>query len=66
MTERQLIIALAIISEFQAKNKLNSEKCYFEQSKPLEIKMELAEHQELENIKTYLTDVLQDISTLVN
>lgn len=61
MTERQLIILRAIVEKVKDNSVLNSDLCHFEQKRPLDLPMELAEYRELDAILQYIDDVLEDI-----
>lgn len=66
MNERQLIILQTIIKQVKAKSRFNYTRRCFEQFAPLEIDMELVEFLELDNIETYLDDLLANIPNMAD
>lgn len=64
MNERQLIILRTIVEKVKDNSVLNSERCHFEQKRPLDLPMELAEYRELDNIKIHLDDLLADLPNM--
>lgn len=64
MTERQLIMVRAIVEQVEENSTFNAELGHFEQRRPLSIKIELSEFLELDRIKTYIDDVLEDLQNV--